>query len=108
MTVPLETATGVEPAALAAWMNDQGLGSGPISGIHRLTGGTQNILISFARDGRTYILRRPPLNKRSNSDETMIEALAAVARVDHIKLGLRTLGRSCWMTAAAISGISIS
>jgi aminoglycoside phosphotransferase (APT) family kinase protein len=160
MTVPLETTTGVEPAALAAWMNDQGLGSGQISGIHRLTGGTQNILVSFVRDGRTYVLRRPPLNKRSNSDETMrrearvltalrgtdvphpgliaacpevdvlgaafylmepidgvsalplpepidtdpgcqrqlgesmIEALAAVARVDHVKVGLRTLGNA--------------
>ena len=63
MTVPLETTTGVEPATLAAWMNDQGLGSGQISDIHRLTGGTQNILVSFVRDGRTYVLRRPPLNK---------------------------------------------
>nr|WP_051122221.1 phosphotransferase family protein [Nocardia sp. 348MFTsu5.1] len=146
-------------------MTEQGLGDGPIYDVQRLAGGTQNILLSFARDGRTYIFRRPPLSKRKNSDETMrrearvlealngtdvphpdliaacpdtdvigaafylmepidgasplplpdriagdpelqrelgesmIDALAALGRVDHVAQGLSTLGRSDgWLT----------
>lgn len=62
---------GVDFEALSTWMNGQGLGSGPISDATVLTGGTQNILVRFERDGRCYVLRRPPVHKRGNSDETM-------------------------------------
>lgn len=61
----------VDEAVLTAWMDAAGLGSGPIGNVEFLTGGTQNILMRFARDDRAYILRRPPINKRANSDETM-------------------------------------
>lgn len=61
----------VDLAALAAWMDSQGLGSGPIENDVRLAGGTQNILLKFARAGRTYVLRRPPPVLRANSNETM-------------------------------------
>ena len=61
----------VDLDALAAWMDGQGLGSGPIEDTELLGGGTQNILLRFVRDGRTYVLRRPPEHKRDNSDETM-------------------------------------
>src|SRR5215218_7647574 len=61
----------VDLDALAAWMDGQGLGSGPIEGAELLGGGTQNILLRFDRAGRTYVLRRPPEHKRDNSDETM-------------------------------------
>ena len=62
---------GVELAPLTAWMDDRGLGTGPITSVTELTGGTQNVLLRFERDGRAYVLRRPPLHKRRNSDETM-------------------------------------
>ena len=62
---------GVDLGALAVWMDDQGLGAGPISDTELLVGGTQNILLRFSRDGRSYVLRRPPVHKRGNSDETM-------------------------------------
>lgn len=62
---------GVDLVALSAWMDDQGLDAGAIEGVRRLTGGTQNILLRFRRGDREYVLRRPPLHKRDNSDETM-------------------------------------
>lgn len=58
-------------AALSGWMDDQGLGAGPITDPDLLVGGTQNILLRFTRAGRSYVLRRPPVHKRGNSDETM-------------------------------------
>ena len=62
---------GVDLAALTAWMDGQGLGDGPITDPELLVGGTQNILVRFTRAGRSYVLRRPPVHKRANSDETM-------------------------------------
>ena len=56
---------------LAAWMDTQGLGRGPIEHAVRLAGGTQNILLKFERADRTYVLRRPPPVLRANSNETM-------------------------------------
>lgn len=76
---------GVDFRRLSDWMNDQDIAVGPISDIEVLTGGTQNILIRFRRGGEQYVLRRPPLHKRDNSDETMrreARVLAALATSD--------------------------
>lgn len=68
--------------ALADWMSREGLGQGPIEHGTLLGGGTQNILLRFTRDGRDYVLRRPPPHLRANSNDTMrremrmLEALA--------------------------------
>jgi aminoglycoside phosphotransferase (APT) family kinase protein len=72
----------VDLLTLAGWMDGQGLGTGPLHDVDLLAGGTQNILLRFTRSGRNYVLRRPPLNKRANSDETMrreARVLAALA-----------------------------
>ncbi|MEQ8840593.1 MAG: phosphotransferase family protein [Acidimicrobiales bacterium] len=66
----------VDPAVvdidvLRQWMDTHGLGSGPLQDLTPLAGGTQNLLLQFVRDGRTFVLRRPPEHKRRNSDETM-------------------------------------
>jgi aminoglycoside phosphotransferase (APT) family kinase protein len=77
----META-GVDLAAVAAWMDGQGLGSGPLEDAVLLAGGTQNILLKFSRSGRPYVLRRPPPHLRANSNETMrreARVLAAIA-----------------------------
>ena len=50
----------VDLEALARWMDRQGLGKGPLEEAALLGGGTQNILLRFTRDGRSYVLRRPP------------------------------------------------
>ena len=76
---------GVDLEILDTWMDEQGLPAGPIEAIERLEGGTQNILFRFARGGRRYVLRRPPIHKRANSDETMrreARVLAALAGTD--------------------------
>lgn len=57
--------------ALTAWMDGEGLGKGPIETPRLLPGGTQNILLRFTRDGRDYVLRRPPKHLRANSNQTM-------------------------------------
>ena len=76
---------GVDLEQLAAWMDGRGLGSGPLEDAALIAGGTQNILLRFTRDGRTYVFRRPPPHKRANSDETMrreARVLAALAGSD--------------------------
>lgn len=76
---------GVNLAALAEWMDGAGLPTGPIEQPRVLSGGTQNVLLYFRRGGETYVLRRPPLHKRGNSDETMrreARVLAALAGSD--------------------------
>ena len=76
---------GIDLAILGAWMDDQGLPKGEIENLVQLVGGTQNILVKFDRGGRTFVLRRPPIHKRANSDETMrreARVLAALAGSD--------------------------
>lgn len=70
---------------LQLWMDAAGLGAGPLTDVTELTGGTQNVLLRFLRDGRAYVLRHPPPHKRRNSDETMrreARVLAALAGTD--------------------------
>jgi len=52
-------------------MDAQALGSGPIERADLLAGGSQNIILLISRSGRDYVLRRPPLHVRANSNETM-------------------------------------
>lgn len=72
--------------ALARWMDQQDLGTGSaIEAPETLGGGTQNILLRFSRDGRRYVLRRPPRRPRPESDEVMrreMKVLAALAGSD--------------------------
>lgn len=76
---------GVSLTALHQWMDENGLGSGPITASSLITGGTQNILLRFRRSGREYVLRRPPVHKRDNSDETLrreAQVLSELATTD--------------------------
>jgi aminoglycoside phosphotransferase (APT) family kinase protein len=73
---------GVDLVRLVEWMEEHNLGQGPIEDFERLGGGTQNVLLSFRRGQQFFVLRRPPLHKRGNSDETMrreAQVLAALA-----------------------------
>jgi aminoglycoside phosphotransferase (APT) family kinase protein len=62
---------GVDFARLTQWMDDLRLGEGVIERITPISGGTQNIMVRFARSSREYVLRRPPLHLRGNSNQTM-------------------------------------
>ncbi len=82
---PTAPDTPVDLDRLQTWMDEKDLGAGPLSEITELTGGTQNILVRFVRDGRSYVLRHPPPHKRRNSDETMrreARVLAALSGTD--------------------------
>ena len=64
-----EWRAGIDIERLGHWMADQGLGAGPIEDPVLLGGGTQNLLLHFRRGERDFVLRRPPLNLRANSNE---------------------------------------
>ena len=46
-------------------------GSGPVDGVTRITGGSQNNIFMLTRGGTRMVLRRPPHPLRPNSNETM-------------------------------------
>jgi len=74
--------SAVDLDRLADWMDAQGLGSGPLEAVTPLAGGSQNVILRYTRDTRDYVLRRPPLHLRANSNETMrreARLLAALA-----------------------------
>ncbi len=62
----------VDLDALQIWMDGQGLETGPLADVKLLAGGTQNILVRFKRGSRDFVLRRPPLHLRKNSNKTML------------------------------------
>lgn len=78
-------AAPVDMDAVGHWMDEQGLPIGSIDGVEPLAGGTQNILLRFARGGRSYVLRRGPQHLRPRSNDTMrreMRVLAALAGSD--------------------------
>lgn len=62
----------VDLDALARWMDARELGSGPLEGVQRLSGGTQNVLVRFSRAGASYVLRRPPRHLRPASNANLL------------------------------------
>jgi aminoglycoside phosphotransferase (APT) family kinase protein len=71
--------------AVAEWMSQQGLGDGPLEDVSEVSGGTQNVMLRFARSGRPYVLRRGPRHLRPRSNAVMLretEVLAALAGTD--------------------------
>lgn len=58
---------------LQAWLDTQNLpGSGPITAVSALKGGSQNHLFMLQRGAERFVLRRPPRHLRPNSNETML------------------------------------
>lgn len=75
----------VDLGALTQWMDGRGVGSGPIENAAPIGGGTQNILLRFDRGKEAFVFRRPPRNKRPESDKVMrreMRVLAALAGTD--------------------------
>lgn len=75
----------IDEGALLDWLDVNHIGTGPLEAPRLLAGGTQNILLRFERAGRSYVLRRPPLHLRKESNETMrreARLLAALASSD--------------------------
>ncbi len=86
-----EHAQLIDVPKLLRWMDDQGLGYGPLDKVRQLSGGTQNILLRFERSGCDYVLRRTPLTPRPGADRSIAreaQVLAALAEsaVPHPRL----------------------
>lgn len=55
------------------WIAAQDLpGAGPVTDVMRLTGGSQNNLFLMSRGDERFVLRRPPVHPRANSNDTML------------------------------------
>jgi aminoglycoside phosphotransferase (APT) family kinase protein len=54
---PRASANEIDGAALEAWLDENEVGCGPVTGIEALTGGTQNLLVAFLRGGHPLVLR---------------------------------------------------
>jgi aminoglycoside phosphotransferase (APT) family kinase protein len=75
----------VDLGALRGWMDGQGLGRGALEDVTPLAGGTQNVLLRFSRDGRSYVLRRSPAHPRGDGNATNrreARVLGALAATD--------------------------
>lgn len=69
--------------AILAWLDAHHVGTGPITDVQQLAGGTQNRLLRFRRGDEVFVLRRPPEYKRPNSDETMRREARLLAALAH-------------------------
>lgn len=67
---------------IAAWMDAQGLGEGPLENIAEIGGGTQNIMIRFERAGRPYVFRRGPRHLRPISNKVILRETQVLAGLD--------------------------
>lgn len=76
------TIDGVDLLAVARFMDEAGLGEGPLEQVAPLSGGTQNIMIRFQRSARGYVLRRGPLHLRPHTNRAIareMQVLRALA-----------------------------
>lgn len=73
---------GVDLDAVTGWLDAQGLGSGPITGVRPLGGGTQNVMVRLRRGDLDLVLRRGPRHLRPRSNDALrreIRVLTALA-----------------------------
>lgn len=107
---------GLDLPAVERWMDSVGFGSGPVTNVRPVGGGTQNLMYRFERDGLGYVLRRGPRHPRPESNDalrremTVLHALGETA-VPHPRLlaGCETpdvLGDSVFFLMEPIDGIN--
>lgn len=85
MSTPATDLDVIDLGRLAAWMDGEGLGHGPIEDAELLGGGTQNILVRFRRAGRSYVFRRGPRHLRPRSNDQLrreVQVLSALRGTD--------------------------
>jgi aminoglycoside phosphotransferase (APT) family kinase protein len=87
--------SAVDFERLREWMDSLNLGSGVISEITPLGGGTQNIIIKFRREKIDFVLRRPSLNLRANSNETMMREARVLNALTHTEVPHPRLIAAC-------------
>ena len=75
----------IDLAAVRTWMDREGLGSGELENVAPIGGGTQNVMLRFARDGREFVLRRGPEHLRPGSNTVIareFRVLGALSNTD--------------------------
>jgi aminoglycoside phosphotransferase (APT) family kinase protein len=82
-------------AALAGWMDAQGLPGGPFHDVRLLPGGTQNLNFRFWRGAREYVLRRPPAHPRASSNKVLTREAAVLAALAGTDVPHATLVAYC-------------
>ncbi|WP_197685190.1 phosphotransferase family protein [Herminiimonas arsenitoxidans] len=66
--------------SLQDWVATQSLpGTGPITAVNKLSGGSQNNIFLLSRKDASFVLRRPPKHLRPNSNETMLREARVLA-----------------------------
>ncbi|HJQ47614.1 MAG TPA: phosphotransferase family protein [Amycolatopsis sp.] len=86
---------GVDLQALGPWMDDRGLGAGPITAGRLLGGGSQNRLLSFHRGDREYVLRLPPRHPRPTSNPAISREVKFVDALADTAVPVPTIVASC-------------
>lgn len=75
----------VDFGVLASWMDGKGIETGEIRDARLLAGGTQNLIVMFARGARRFVLRRPSAHVPANGNDTIrreMRVLGALAGSD--------------------------
>jgi aminoglycoside phosphotransferase (APT) family kinase protein len=85
----------IDERALIGWMDGQGLGAGPLEQIEALKGGTQNVMLSFVRERRRYVLRRGPRHLRPGSNAVMLREITLLAALGQTGVAHARLIASC-------------
>ena len=70
-------------------------GDGPVTAVQRLAGGSQNCLFLLTRANGKCVLRRPPLKKRQESDETMLREARLLGAIGGSSVPHAELYASC-------------
>jgi aminoglycoside phosphotransferase (APT) family kinase protein len=86
---------GVDLDQLARWMDDHGLGDGPIENASEIGGGTQNILVDFCRGNQKYVLRRPPIRPGPRSSETILKEVRVLRALENSDVPVSRLIADC-------------
>ncbi len=73
---------GINKEKLSDWMRQSGLVSTDQIELTPLSGGTQNILVRITADSGAFVLRRPAVNLRPNSNSTMAREARMLAALD--------------------------
>lgn len=103
--------------SVADWMDERQIGAGhPLVQARRLGGGTQNVMVQFARGGEHFVFRRGPEHVRQSTEKSLLreirvlEALSATS-VPHPGLiaaceDRTVLGDSVFYLMAPVDGIN--
>jgi aminoglycoside phosphotransferase (APT) family kinase protein len=74
-----DSADVVNLDAVAAWMDTVGLEAGAILDAQPLGGGTQNVMLTFTRGGRHFVLRRGPVHLRTKSNDSLLREMTILS-----------------------------